>query len=156
MLKLHINISACNHTPVLFSCIFWECLQNSFEKLLVAFAVQVCELFVYNRCIHSCQLKKHRNPFNRNQLFPSIPLEQPGGKCRSIEKWKEQKIEMDGAGRSSGSHATHVTLPAALLFFPHTDMTWASSAPRWSASAFRLILVLTYDLQFREGQHTCL
>ncbi len=91
----------------------WECLQNSFEMLLVAFDVQVCELFVYNGCIHSCQLQKHRRLFNHIQSF-------------LVKASRTAEQRQTGAGQASGSTATHLTL-LSLSFPTHTDSTRASS-----------------------------
>ncbi len=91
----------------------WECLQNSFEMLLVAFDVQVCELFVYNGCIHSCQLQKHRRLFNHIQSFLVK------ASCTAEQR-------RTGVGQASGSTATHLTL-LSLSFPTHTDSTRASS-----------------------------
>lgn len=99
----------------------WECLQNSFEKLLVAFDVQVCELFVYNGCIHSCQLQKHRRRFNRIQPFLIKP-----------SRTAEQRAERGGLERDRRLGAQRpIWLSCRSVFFPHThwqDMSFISSA----------------------------
>lgn len=101
--------------PALFSCVFWECLQNSFERLLVEFDVQVCELFVYNGDIHSCQLQKHRRPFNRVQPFLVKPW------C-TAEQREQNAADWSGTGVWEPSNPSDS--PAALCFsHTHTDRT---------------------------------
>lgn len=97
--------------------------------------------FVYNGCIHSCQLQKHRRPFNRIQPFLIKPL-------RTSEQREQNAADWSGTGVWEPSDPSDS--PAALCFsHTHTDRTWASShLQRFhrSASAFTLIPVLTYDL----------